>query len=263
MGIVLSLCGERNNYGPAPAVLPWLPGCKPHQEGLPVTSSSHKLSRRWQEGLPAPTWGLSQLAGPCSVAKTFSFCLNCKETEYKKSRKHRNQDQAFFSMRLERLGDSGTADPFYLWLQLASCDTWHPVTLAQALHQHSFTQNLFSENSKFFLVILLQVHWMKFCQQVKRTLSEKTFIIYLIWFIHPGKLQVQSPTYFLVRMWALSRSKWKEKLWLGPVNMNSNNLVSEVIYDLPVWLLTSLGQIKTVTDCLARCLRMWGRERYL
>lgn len=161
MGIIWSLWGERTNHRTVPAALPWLPSNELQQEGLPMVSTSHKVSRCWQHSPPAPWKGsVSAYKAILMLAKPYPFACPVKRQSIMRGGCIRKQAQVFLSMRLERLGASGTPHPPHL--QLASCDTGHHVTLAQAFHQH-YSESFFREQFIFLPVIILQIHWMKFC----------------------------------------------------------------------------------------------------
>lgn len=161
MGIIWSLWGERTNHRTVPAALPWLPSNELQQEGLPMVSTSHKVSRCWQHSPPAPCKGsVSAYKAILMLAKPYPFACPVKRQSIMRGGCIRKQAQVFLSMRLERLGASGTPHPphstagiMWHWTPCDTCPSLPPTLL-----------RIFFQRTVIFLpVIILQIHWMKFC----------------------------------------------------------------------------------------------------
>lgn len=147
MGIIWSLWRERKNHRTVPAALPWLLSNELQQEGLPILSTSRKVSMCWQHSPPAPCKrSVSAYKAILILAKPFPFARPAKRQSIMRGGCLWEQVQVFLSMRVEteRLRYSSPST-FY------SC---HHVTLDIMWHlpkpSINTTQNLFSENSSFF-----------------------------------------------------------------------------------------------------------------
>ena len=144
MRIIVSLSGERDDHRIVSVALSWLSDKKLQQERLPMASTSHRISRSWNQSSARPwSW----------LARLFS-CL---------------QNPLFCAQPIKKGSITGAGcilhiDPNApLSKTVRSCELQASLTPllmtpsgimghCPTLHQHKLPRNLFPENGKFFLV---------------------------------------------------------------------------------------------------------------